>query len=923
MPDWKREIRRRLAGVKLEPAREAAIIEELAQYLEDCYAEWLAGAATEGEAYRAALAELSGSELLARELRRVERQVSEESITLGTNRRTNMIADLWQDLRYGARMLMKRPGFTSLAVTTLALGIGVNTALFTGFNLLLRPKPIKDPDTVVKLEQRGGSRRSFSYADYLSLCDHAHSFSALLPSYNDGFLLGATTPGVAPEIIDGAFVSEQYLSELGGQMRLGRFFTAEENRVAGRDAVVVLSHHFWRRRFAGNPDIIGQSLLLDGRPFTVIGVTNPAFVGLQMEMPDLWTPLMMRAVMPSINTEDFDGANPDWFGGQDVQWLNLHARLKPGKTIAEAQAEMAVLFSRPPSATTRAERQVTIAVTPYSGQALQRESFRNTMALALGSSGLVLLIACSNLANMLLARAAARQKEVGVRLALGASRMRVTRQLLTESALLAGLGGVAGALLAWWTSEMLLPWVFAITRSGDFTRMGFSLTPDWRVLSFALLLTLFSGIAFGLVPALRATGFNLVAIIKDNNAAFGGRLARSWLRNGLVVAQVALCLVLLIPAGLLLRGLSKALAADPGYEAKKLLVVFYSLEVSGYDDARIERFHQLLQERLESLPGVAKVSPYFEGGYSATLVLPDEERAKEQRFENAPFYRVAANYLDTVGTPLTQGRGFTAEEARSNAPVVIVSESTARRIWPNDNPVGKIIRAERRMRDGNISIELPAAQVIGVARDSQTAGVGEAPPPLKFYAPSAGPEKWGMESVFLVRTNREAANLKEMARAEALALEPVLRLRTYTMEESIAGSGKVVKARSVSELVIALGGLALLLATLGIYGVLAFAVAQRTREIGVRMALGATARTIQLLVVRQAMTLVLLGFTLGVPAALAVTRVLRSLLFGLSAADPITYAAVALLLASVALLACWRPARRATKVDPMIALRSE
>jgi putative ABC transport system permease protein len=921
MPDWKPEIRRRLANLKLEPAREVSIIEELSQYLDDCYAELLSSGAAEAEAYQRTLAELSGGELLAHELRRVEQPV--EPAVFGTDRRTNMIADLWQDLRFSARMLGKNPGFTLLAVTTLALGIGVNTALFTGFNLLLRPKPIKDPDTVVKLEQHGGPRRSFSYADYLSLCDHAQSFSALLPSYNDGFLLGATAPGVAPDVIDGAFVSERHLSELGGQMQLGRFFTAEENRVAGRDAVVVLSHHFWQRRFAGNPDVIGQSLLLDGRPFTIIGVTNPAFVGLQMEAPDLWTPLMMRAAMPSINTEDFDGANPDWFGGQDVQWLNLTARLKPGKTIAEAQTEMTLLFNRPPRQTDKAEPQVTIAVTPYSGQALQHEAFRNTMAFVLGSSGLVLLIACSNLANMLLARAAARQKEIGVRLALGASRMRVTRQLLTESSLLAGLGGVAGLLLAWWSCKMLLPWVFALTRSGDFTRMALSLTPDWRVLSFALLLTLFSGFAFGLVPALRATSSNLIAVIKDNNAAFGSRLARSWLRSGLVVAQVALCLMLLIPAGLLLRGLSKALATDPGFETKKLLVVFYSLELSGYDDARVERFHQLLQERLESLPGVAEVSPYFEGGYGATLVLPGEERAEEQRFENAPFRRVAANYLATVGTPLTQGRGFTAEEARSNAPVVIVSESTARRIWPNDNPVGKIIRAERRMRDGNIKIELPAAQVIGVARDSQIAGVGAPPPPLIFYAPSAGPEKWGIESEFLVRTNSEAANLKEMARAEALALEPVLRLRTFTMEESIAGSGKVVQARTVSQLALALGGLALLLATLGIYGVLAFAVSQRTREIGVRMALGATARNVQLLVVRQAMIIVSLGLALGVPAALAVTRVLRSLLFGLSAADPITYAAVALLLASVALLACWRPARRAAKVDPMIALRSE
>jgi predicted permease len=919
VPEWKVEIRRRLASSNLDPTREAAIVEELAQYLDDHYAELLAAGASEAEAYRQTLAELSGSEMLQRELGREDRP--SEPIVFGTNRRGNMIADLWQDLRYGARMLMRNPGFTLLAVTTLALGIGVNTALFTGFNLLLRPKPIKDPDSAVKLEQRGGGGRSFSYADYLSFADQAHSFSVLLPSYNDGFLLGAATPGVAPEVIDGTFVSERYLSELGGQMRLGRFFTAEENRVAGRDAVIVLSHHFWRRRFAGNPDIIGKSLLLNGRPFTVIGVTNPAFVGLQMEAPDLWVPLMMRAAMLSINTEDFDGANPDWFGGQDVQWLNLHARLKPGKTIAEAQAEMAALFNRLPRATNNAEPQVTIAVTPYSGQALERESFRNMLALVLSSSGLVLLIACSNLANMLLARAAARQKEIGVRLALGASRMRVMRQLLTESALLAALGGVAGVLLAWWSCEMLLPWVFALTRSGDFTRMAFSLTPDRRVLSFALLLTLFSGLACGLVPALRATGFSLIAVIKDNNASFGARLARSWLRNGLVVAQVALCLTLLIPAGLLLRGLSKALSTDPGFETKKLLVVFYSLELSGYDEGRIQSFHQQLQERLQGLPGVAKVSPYFASGRGATLVLPNDSRANEKRFDNVPFRRVSADYLATVGTPLTQGRDFTVDDTRSGAPVVIASESTARQLWPNENPIGKIIRAERRLRDGSVKIELPAAQVIGVTRDAQTAGLGEFPP-LFFYAPSVA-QRWEIEASFLVRTTSEAADLKEVVLKEALALEPVLRFQTYTMEEAIGGNGKVVEARTVSELVIALGGLALLLATLGIYGVLAFAVAQRTREIGVRMALGATARNIQLLVLRQAMTLVLLGLTLGAPAALAVTRVLRRLMFGLSAADPITYAAVALLLASVALLAAWRPARRATRVDPMIALRAE
>ncbi|HEV2667082.1 MAG TPA: ADOP family duplicated permease, partial [Blastocatellia bacterium] len=779
--------------------------------------------------------------------------------------------EMFQDLRFGARLLAKKPGFTLLAVATLALGIGVNTAIFTGFNLLFRPRPIKDPDTVVKLDHRGGAYGLFSYSEYVAFRERAQTISEWLPSFGERFLLGETTAGVEPEEIGGTFVSENYLSHLGGRAQIGRFFTAEENRVAGRDAVVVLSHQFWQRRFAGNPLIVGQSLLLDGKPFIVIGVTNPAFVGLNREAPDIWLPLMMRAAMPSVHTEDFAGANPDWFGKQDYQWLSLSARLKPGRTIVEAQAEMSLLFGQLPRPTDQTASQGAIAVTAVSGQELRRAAFRNTMALTLGASGLVLLIACSNLANMLLARAAARQKEIGVRLALGASRLRVMRQLLTESFLLAGLGGAAGVLLAWWSCEMFLPLVFARWSGGDFARMALSLTPDWRVLSFALLLSLLSGLAFGLVPALRGTKPNLIAVIKDDSAAFGGRLARSWLRNGLVVAQVALCLALLIPAGLLLRGLAKALSDDPGFETKKLLIVFYSLELSGYDEARMQLFHQQLQERLQSLPGVAKVSPNFGFGGRATLVLPAEQGASEKRFEPAPFRWVSSDYFGAVGTPLRQGRDFTAEEARIRAPVVIVSESTANRLWPNENPLGKTIRAERHLRNGAIQIELPSAQVIGVARDAHTWRVGEIPP-LFFYAPAVE-RKWGVEGSFLVRATRDAASLKELALKEALALEPVLRFDSFTMEESIARDGKVIEARNVSELATVLGSLALALAALGIYGTLAFTVAQRTREIGIRMALGAQARIVQMLVVRQAMTLVFLGVLIGIPISIAATRV--------------------------------------------------
>lgn len=704
-------------------------------------------------------------------------------------------------------------------------------------------------------------------------------------------------------------------------MQLGRFFPAEENRVAGRDAVIVLSHRFWQRRFAGNPNIVGQSLLLNGKPFTVIGVTNPAFVGLAMEMPDLWGPLMMRSAMLSANTEDFDGTHPDWFGNPEAQWLRLHARLQPGRTFAEAQTELQAMFSRLPRTAKNTESKVTIELTPYSGQELRRESVRNTLALVLSASGLVLLIACSNLANMLLARTAARQKEIGVRLALGASRSRVLRQLLTESLLLAGLGGIAGVLLAWWSCEMFMPWLFAHWDGRDFARMAMSLTPDWRVLSFAFLVTLLSGFAFGLIPALRATNPNLIAVIKDDSAVFGGRLARSWLRNGLVVVQVALCLMLLIPAGLLLRGLSKALATDPGFAAKNVLVMFYSLEHSGYDEPRAQLFHQQLQERLQSLPGVTKVSPSFSNVGAATIILPAERGVSEQRFEPAAFRRVSADYFAAIGTSLVQGRDFTAEEARASAPVVIVSETTARQLWPNENPLGKTLRAERRLRNGDLKIELPAAQVIGIAHDAQTQKVGEIPQ-LFFYAPSLA-QKWGMEASFLVRTTVEASRLKELARKEAFALEPVLRLYTFTMEESIRGGPGVSKTRNASELTTGLGALALALAALGIYGVLAFSVAQRTREIGIRMALGARASSVQMLVVKQAMTLVMLGIVVGLPCAIAVAHILRSLLLGLSATDPIAHSGVALLLLIVALIASWAPARRAAQVDPMIALRHQ
>jgi predicted permease len=633
-------------------------------------------------------------------------------------------------------------------------------------------------------------------------------------------------------------------------------------------------------------------------------------------MPDIWLPLAMRSAMSTAGFEDVAPEKRDWYGGRDFAWLSIFARLKRGRTAPEARTEMNVLSGQFETQSSTGPKR-TIAVDPINDLKVPIQAWM-FIAMVLGATGLILLIACLNIANMQLARAIARQKEIGIRLCLGASRWRIVRQLLIESLVLSIVGGVAGVVLAWWSLNLFLSVIFVRYGGPEMERIAIDLTPDWRVLAYSFGLALLSGIAFGLVPALRATRPDLIGVVKAEGGTATGRSARSRLSSALVVAQVSICFVLLIPAGLLLRSVQLNLATNPGYEAKNLLSVGYSLELSGYDAERAKVFQEQLMTRLAALPGVKSVSLNREVMGRSIITLLDEGGTGPKQYSNVPVEKIPSTFLDTIGTPLVFGRAFTAEEVNAHTPVLIVSESTARSLWPGESALGKLLRVELPMRNGSTEMIFPSAQVVGVARDNQIYRSGETLP-LIVYVPGAEPGE--MDTAVLVRTTTDAAGLKDLARREAYAIEPVLRLFVRTFEEKIAREQGIMSAASHGAT--ALGTLALMLAVVGLYGVMAWLVVQRTREIGIRMALGAQAHNVLVLVMAQGMKLVLLGAVIGIPASLGAARVLSSLLVGLTTSDALTIGGVTALLIGVTLLACYLPARRATRVDPLETLRYE
>jgi predicted permease len=806
---------------------------------------------------------------------------------------------LWQDLRFGARILWKQPGFTLIAVLTLSLGIGANTAIFSLVNtVLLRPLPVAQPERVFEITplHKSVDVRSFSYPFYKEVRDRndvlegfaAYRFVPLSLSQNGN-----------NERLWGYLVSGNYFDVLGVRASQGRMFTQEEDRAPGAHPVAVLSYGCWQRRFGSDPNLVGKTININNHSFTVVGVAPPDFNGTVLFFsPEIYAPInMAKQIEPG----------DDWLDSRGGGRLQTIGRLKPESPAAQAKASLDALMAQLGSAYPGYEN-VRFSLTP---PGLITPMLRNaTLSFAgvlLGVVGLVLLIACVNLANLLLARAARRRKEIGVRLSLGASRSRLVRQLLTESVLLAVVGGALGALLAWWLVELAA----AFKPPVDFA-LTIDLRMDWRVLAFTLGVSSLTGVFTGLLPAWQATKSDLVAALKDETSLGGYR--RSRLRSALVVAQVALSLALLAGAGLIVRSLQQMKAVGPGFDIEHTVTASIDLNLQGYDEARGRAFQQQLITRIEALPGVHAVS------YASDLPLSLNRNSDTFYAEGQPFTRqsdlpeilltsVWSRYFETMDIPLLQGRDFTSQDGSSR--FAIVNESFARNFWPGQNAVGR-----RFSEDGPSN---PFWEIIGVVKDSKYFSLGEDPQPFVYFPMT---RDYDGAASLVVRASGDPQSLLNALRHEAQQLDANLPVYdAQTMREHMRLS--LFPLRTGAWVAGSFALLALLLAGLGIYGVMSYAVSQRTRELGIRMALGAQGGDVLRLVIRQGLILALIGLALGLAGALALTRLMTSVLYGVSATDALTFAGVTLLLASVVLLACYVPARRATRVDPLIALRRE
>ena len=810
---------------------------------------------------------------------------------------------MFQDLRYGARMLLKHPGFAAVAILTLALGIGANTAIFTVTNaLFLRPFPAPEPDRLVRLY--GGEAGSakfdvFSYPNYADLRDRSQSLASLAAHQ---YVSVSLSTGGAAEEARGELATGNYFTVLGISAAMGRTLLPTDDQTPGAHPVVVISHGLWQRRFGGSTDVIEKKVYFNGHPFTIIGVMPEGFRGsYDAFTADFWAPIMMHEQVRPRGTQ---------LSQRGWGWLNATGRLKPQVTLAQANAEISRLAQQLEKDYPRNNRGLRFQLLPASAMP---EMYRAGMSKALGFLllivSLVLLVACANIASLLLSRVMSRRRETAIRQALGAGRMRIARQWLTESMLLAMLGGGVGLLFAVWGKKALLTLV-----PPEMTNFAPALSLDGKVLAFAFLITLLTGIIFGLIPAWSAGKTDVNSVLKEEGALASSSARRSRFFSFFVVTQIAVSLLLLVVAGLLLRSFRESAAFDLGFKTDNMLLASVDLRRHGYNEERGREFYHQLTQRLKALPGVSAVTmattvPLDGNRDSVSYRIPGHQPPAGKTGFSIAYNVVGADYCATMGIPVLQGRDFNEQDVQPTAkPVIVINETMARRFWPGENPVGRSIEL-----DGGG----PSLEIIGVARDIKYFSLGEEPRP---YIYGSFAQAYSSSRILQLRATSNPKGLLRAVQQEVERLDSnVALLNQMTFDE--LRQQPLFPIRALAAISTLFGLLALLLTTLGIYGVVSYAVNQRTREIGIRLALGAAPSTIFKLIVGQGLILTAIGLGIGVAAAMALTRMLSSLLFGVTTTDPLTFVGVALLLALVALLASYLPARRAMKVDPMNALR--
>ncbi len=823
---------------------------------------------------------------------------------------------LIQDLKHGFRLLVHRPGFAAVAILSLALGIGLNTTLFSVVNaVLLRRTPVVDPDRLVEIYSSVSPEIphfTSSYPDYLSILEGADAFAGVA---GHAFVRGILSSGGKPVLTTGEAVSANYFDVLGVRPALGRSFLPEENVGEGQHAVLVIGHGMWQRTFGGRADILGQSVSLSGVPYTVVGVAPAGFSGvLPGFQADFWVPAMMVDRLSFGGLQATSDSEPGLTRIQQRgnRWLFVKGRLAKGRTVAEAQAQVETLFARLSKEYPATNEKTKGTVMPAAGirfHPMLDGYVKAASAVLLAAVGLVLMIACANVANMLLARGTARTRELAVRAAIGASRGRLVRQLLSESLVLAAVGGVLGVLVAVWATQILA----SIPADALPVPVHFDLRVDRTVLAFAAFVSLATTLLFGLLPAWSASRPALVPSLKADATGEGSVRRRVTLRDALVVAQLALSLVLLVAGALLTRGLLAARGTELGFDPTPVSALQFNLQMNGYDEARALSFRKRVVAELRAVPGVSAVALASRLPLAPDINMEGVQIEGHHQPKDDPTpidaVGIGPDYSQAVGVPIVEGRGFTEDDVEGQRKVAIVNEAFARRYWPGRSAIGQHLYTS--------GFEKPPHEVVGVVKDHKVRSVGEGPTPYLHL-----PVTPSRRIALVVRTAQPAEAALPALRAAVLRLEPEVIFTEAVPATEIAAT-TLAPTRIGAVLLGAFGSLALLLAAVGLYGVIAYSVSQRTREVGVRMALGAQRGDVLRLVLRQGARLAFVGVAAGAVLAALVGRVFSSLLYGVSPLDPLAHALAATVLLAAAAAANLVPAWSAARVDPKRALRSE